>query len=99
MRLLKVLSRHKKEELLEVFEKLGLGDERLKRGRTKKALVSILVDKCVENNLSEVQLLQLELECESHVAVDELSMGQSDCSWVVLPIELLLVDCLYMMCL
>lgn len=62
VRLLKVLSRYKKDELFKVFEELGLKSERLKKSKTKKELVSILVDKCVENKVSEVHILQLELE-------------------------------------
>ena len=70
IRLAKVLSRYKKQELLEdVPNFLGLeqnqasGKKLLARSRkTKKELISSLVDDCLEVNISEVDILDLELQ-------------------------------------
>ena len=71
-RLTKVLSRYKKQELLEdVPSLLGLdqsyfsGKKLQARSRkTKRELVSALVDDCLETNVSETEILDLELQCE-----------------------------------
>lgn len=71
-RLTKVLGRYKKQELLEdAPDLLGLDrsyySERKLQAlsrKTKRELVSSLVDDCLEVNVSDVDILDLELQCK-----------------------------------
>ena len=72
LRLTKTLNRYKKEELVEDvpillgFETSRLPEEKLLAGirRTKRELVSSLVGECFERNISDVDILDLELQCK-----------------------------------
>ena len=68
----KILSRYKKQELLEdVSNLLGLEqrhvplDElRARSKKTKRELVSSMVEECHEMSISDTDMLDLELQCE-----------------------------------
>lgn len=74
-RLGKVFGRFKKSELPGVALELGL--ELLPRAKSKKELVSLLVDHCMETNTSPSELLRVELSCKPATSVWVLS---HDCS-------------------
>ena len=63
----KVFGKFRKNELPELALDLGLeGLPSSKKGGSKKELVALLVDKCLEENVPTSKLLSLELSCESH---------------------------------
>lgn len=72
IRLAKILSRYKKQELLEdVSNLLGLEQRhapsdklRTRNKKTKRELVSSLVEDCLETSISDTEMLDLELQCE-----------------------------------
>ena len=72
LRLVKTLSRYKKQELVEDvptllgFDTGRLPEEKLlaRSRKTKRELVSSLVDECLERNATDVDILDLELQCK-----------------------------------
>ena len=68
----KVLSRYKKQELLEdVSNLLGLEQRRVpldelraRSKKTKRELVSSMVKECLQMSISDTDMLDLELQCE-----------------------------------
>ena len=72
LRLVKTLSRYKKQELVEDvpallgFDTSRLSEEKLlaRSRKTKRELVSSLVDECLERNATDVDILDLELQCK-----------------------------------
>ena len=75
LRLVKTLSRYKKQELIEdVPTLLGFDTSRLpgeklqaRSRKTKRELVSSLMDECLKRSATDVDILDLELQCEFDV--------------------------------
>ena len=69
LRLTKLLTRYKKQELLEDVTSLlslDIPEKQLQAlgKKTKKEVTSFFVDVCLETNVSDVDILDLELQCE-----------------------------------
>ena len=70
VRLTKLLNRYKKGELLEDVPNLlalDIPEKQLQAlgKKTKKEVASFLVDVCLESDITDVDILDLELQCES----------------------------------
>lgn len=69
LRLTKLLTRYKKQELLEDVTSLlslDIPEKKLQAlgKKTKKEVTSFFVDVCLKTNVSDVDILDLELQCE-----------------------------------